>query len=213
MVTLAVLFTASFYNSLIYHSYALVLLAWIPVIIGLFIFDLPFRNISKSRSDFAVLLVIIIIALIAVTLTPVLLIPYFLFGVSYMTRIPLIKRKKSYITPILGLLGYASLFSLLLPTTLTMKMEAFSAFFIYMLGSEFTVRYFLKKDTIFILYDIVPLFLILLNMRFIGAAVSLLRIPSAIFSKKIKYIGIMESILLAVFTVLFELFIILNFKI
>lgn len=208
VISSTILFTATLINGFLSHKLIIAIIAWIPIILGLFLYDVPIKIIGRDRRDYLLILFIAIIAFYSLIVDWLLIIPYAIFAITYSTRIYLSARRLNFITVIMGLVGYGVIFSILAyPKNISVEMLTIitSSFLI---GSEFSVRYFLKKNPIYLLYNIYPPLLIFLNSKALGLILTLIRIPLTLWAKKIKFIGIGESILLSIFIFLIELYLI-----
>ena len=82
--------------------------------------------------------------------------------------------------------------------------------FVYMIGSEFTVRAKLSSARYLLLYDLVPVVLVILNPVFLVFSLSVARIPVALKSKGLRPVGMTETVLLLSITILISLFYVLR---
>ncbi len=161
---------------------------WIPLLSGLIILDFN----GKIKKIFFI--ISFIFSLISVGIYYFFFFSYIFFLLIYIFKNRIFKR--SYVKAIMGIAGivlsfyttsiYFShntyLFSLLL--------------FLFMIGSEFTVRSIITKNKVYLLYNLIPLTFIFLNPLNVIFSLSIIRIPLGIKGIKIKWVGISESLIL-----------------
>ena len=186
------------------------ILFWVPIWMGLFLYDVPFKKVWKSRIDLAWLTVIFLISIYSIYINILLIIPYIIFLLDYALRLYLASRRLNYIGTVLGMLAFVLLFVETVNISGLKEIYLLTSLFIYMVGSEFTVNAFLSKRKFLLLYDVIPVLLSVLNPVFLVFALSLIRIPVAIRARGLKIIGITETSLLLAVTVLISLFYLLR---
>ncbi|MGC8497286.1 MAG: hypothetical protein ACP5NL_04735 [Thermoplasmata archaeon] len=174
---------------------------WIPIFLGISIFDANIRNITNDKYVIAILFIATIIGVLSILIDFLFLITYLLFLIIFFSRPYFKKIRKTYINTALGMIA------LVLSFFITLHFAGINAAFFsiallgYMIGAEFTVSSFLHKSKQLLAYNIVPVFFILLNPFYLIFSISLLRIALTIKSDKLKYVGIGESIFLLVIVV------------
>ena len=185
-------------------------LYWVPIWMGLFLFDVPIKKIWKSRRELTWLITIAAISIFVVFTNHTLIIPYAFFLVVYGLRPFFASRRLNYIDTIIGMLAYTLLF------TFTVNMIDFNGLLliislsIFMIGSEFAVRSKLSRKRVLLAYEIVPVLLILLNPFFAVYSLSLVRIPVTLGAKSLRTIGMTETMLLLVVTIVLSIFYVLS---
>jgi len=185
------------------HDY-LIILYWVPVWMGLFIYDVPLRMVYKSRLDTYWLATIVFISLLVIVLNVLLILPYSIFLFIYVGRLILAKKRMNQIGNSLGILGYVILFIMTMGKIDHESLVLMISFFLFMLGSEFTVRSVKTRNRWLLIYNVIPAFFVLANPAFGIYALSILRIPVALVSKKVKTIGMIETLFLFATTVVLE---------
>lgn len=186
------------------------ILFWVPIWLGLFLYDVPIRRVVRSHEDTLMFLLIVIISIFSIYLSHFLIFPYLIFLATYAARNRLAAMKLNFIGTGLGIFAYVLLFA----TTSGLQGHYYfllvPSLFAYMIGSEFTVRSKLKRDRWLLVYDLFPPILSLLNPVFVVFSLSLVRIPVAIRSKGLKPVGITETLLLVAVTFTISFFYVLN---
>jgi hypothetical protein len=183
---------------------------WIPIWMGLFLYDIPIRKVFKSVIDIFLFLLILLISVAAIYLNHFLIAPYLIFLATYAGRNYLSLRRVNFVGTALGILAYILLF------VVTIGMNGYSsvlliiALFFYMIGSEFTVRSKLTKNGWLLVYDVLPPLLFVLSPVFLVFLLSIIRIPVALKSKGLKLVGITETVLLLAVTLIVSLFYVLK---
>ncbi len=184
------------------------LIYWIPIWTGLFIFDVPVSRLLKDRENLVPIIIIGFSAIIALLKNVWILLPYALFFTAYITRIFLVRKRMNFLSVALGILGYVLLFSLSWLTVGREFVIISITLFLFMLGSEFLVRSVIQKRPYLSLYNLVTVLFVLINPLFLLYTTSLIRIFAGLKIKKIKTIGIIESLLLLITVMLLEMFIV-----
>jgi len=179
-----------FLFSLLLYKNIYVLIFWIPLLSGLIAMDF------KKGIDKIALLISFIFSIISILIFYYFIIPYAFFLLVYIFKNGIFKR--SYLKAISGLVGMILNFYL---TSIYFSHNTYlySIFlFLFMVGSEFTVRSIIRKNSFYLLYNIIPIFFIFLNPMNAIFSLSLVRIPLGIKRVKIKWVGITESLILIV---------------
>jgi hypothetical protein len=176
------------------------ILFWVPIWMGLFLYDVPFKKVWKSRNDLVWLVIIFLISIYSIYINILLIIPYIIFLLDYALRLYLASRRLNYIGTVLGMLAFIILFTETAQISGLKEIYLLVSMFVFMVGSEFTVNAVLSRKRILLLYDIVPVALAVLNPLFLVFSVSLLRIPIAFRARGLRTIGITETSLLLIVT-------------
>ena len=195
-VVLAIVLKRDFYS----------ILFWIPIWMGLFLYDVPFKKLWKSGENVLWMILIIISAVVSIYINLLLIIPYMIFFVDYAVRVHLAARRLGYAGTILGILAYVILF---VTTSGPIGLHAITligSLFFFMIGSEFTVRAKLSKRWFLLIYDLFPVFLSILSPVFLVFALSVVRIPVALRAKGLKPVGITETAILLIVVIVLSLF-------
>ncbi len=195
-VVLAIVLKRDFYS----------ILFWIPIWMGLFLYDVPFKKLWKSEENVLWMILIVISAVVSIYINLLLIIPYMIFFVDYAVRVHLAARRLSYAETILGILAYVILF---VTTSGLIGLHAImliGSLFSFMIGSEFTVRAKLSKRSFLLIYDLFPVFLLILSPVFLVFALSVVRIPVALRAKGLKPVGITETAILLIVVIVLSLF-------
>ena len=195
-VVLAIVLKRDFYS----------ILFWIPIWMGLLLYDVPFKKLWKSEENVLWMILIVISAVVSIYINLLLIIPYMIFFVDYAVRVHLAARRLSYIGTILGILAYVILF---VTTSGLIGLHAITligSLFFYMIGSEFTVKAKLSKRSFLLIYDLFPLFLSILSPVFLVFSLSVVRIPVALRAKGLKPVGITETVILLIVVIVLSLF-------
>jgi hypothetical protein len=187
-----------------------VALFWVPIWMGLFLYDVPFKRVWKSRIDVIWMILIFLISVYSIYVNLLLIIPYLIFLSDYALRLYLAFRRLNYVGTILGMLAFVFLFVETVNISGFKEIYLLTSLFIYMVGAEFTVNAFISKRKSLLLYNVIPVFLSVLNPVFLIFALSLIRIPVAIKARGLKIIGITETSLLLAVTVVISLFYLLR---
>ena len=168
---------------------------WIPVFAGLALFDLNLKEMDKT-SDILIF-VGIIFSVFSIILYCYIIIPYLLFFISYLFKH---KRYSNYLVTLTGLSGQVFMVFLSLHFSGINFTENSILLFLYLYGAEFAVKSFIKKKFSYSLYNLIPFALsIIFTHIFI---ISIFRLSYFKF-RKIKSIGIMETILYSVIVIYF----------
>ena len=195
-VVLAIVLKRDFYS----------ILFWIPIWMGLFLYDVPFKKLWKSGENVLWMILIIISAIVSIYINLLLIIPYIIFFVDYAVRVHLAARRLGYAGTIIGILAYVILF---VTTSGLIGLHAIiliGSLFFFMIGSEFTVRAKLSKRWFLLIYDLFPVFLSILSPVFLVFALSVVRIPVALRAKGLKPVGITETAILLIVVIVLSLF-------
>ncbi len=182
------------------------ILFWLPIWMGLFLYDIPFKILWKSKKNILWMTFIIVFSVVSIYINLLLIIPYAIFFLDYAARTQLASRRLNYVGTLLGILGYVVLFGTTVDLNGIHAVILIGSLFSFMIGSEFTVRAKLSKRPLFLLYDIFPVFLAILSPVFLVFTISLVRIPVALKTKGLKPVGITETVLLLVATIVLSLF-------
>ncbi|MEM0135183.1 MAG: hypothetical protein QXU18_08180 [Thermoplasmatales archaeon] len=182
------------------------ILFWIPIWMGLFLYDVPFKRVWKSREDAFWIILIFIFSAVSIYVNPLLIIPYVIFFSDYVLRLYFASRRLNYIGTILGMLAFVLLFVETINLSGFKEIYMLTALFVFMIGSEFTARAVLTRNRILLLYDFFPVLLTILNPVFLIFAISVIRIPVAIKAKGLRIVGVTETTLLLVATVIISVF-------
>lgn len=195
-VILAIMIRRDFYS----------VIFWIPIWIGLFLYDIPLKRVLRSIQDTLWLGLIILISLVAIYIDVFLLVPYLIFFSVYGLRNYLVSKRVNFAGTALGILAFTVLFVETIGLSGYSSLFLATSIFVYMIGSEFTVRARLKKNKWLLVYDVLPASLFILNPVFLVFSLSVIRIPVALKSKDLKLVGMTEAILLLTVTVFISLF-------
>ncbi len=187
------------------------ILFWIPIWMGLFLYDVPLKRLFKSKVDVAWLLLITALSIFAIHLDYLLLIPYVIFFATYALRLQMAARKLNYVGTSLGILAFVVLFAQTTDLGGSRGFLLLGALFVYMIGSEFSVRAKLSNNKTLLIYDLIPTILVVLNPVFLVFSLSVVRIPVAIKSKWLRTVGVTETLLLLVVITTISLLYVLNF--
>ncbi|MGC9122935.1 MAG: hypothetical protein ACP5IB_02530 [Thermoplasmata archaeon] len=179
------------------------LMFWIPVFIGLLLFDTKLKNLDKTSS--ISILSGIIFSLISILLFYFIIIPYLIFLLSYIFKY---KKFYNYIVTFFGLLGLSSMIYFTLYFLKINFLDNSIFLLLYLYGAEFGVRSYLNKKFHYSLYNIIPIVIsIFFNPIFLLSSVRFIYFKI----KRIKYIGIIESIMYS--TIIIYFIIIIFYKI
>jgi len=192
-------------NSIVLHKEFYSIIFWIPIWLGLFIFDTPLSRLLKNYGNIVIIIVIGITSIISISKNIWIILPYALFFVTYSTRINLARKRMNFLSVGIGILGYTFLFSM---SWLSVGYELLiisGTLFLFMLGSEFLVRSVIRKKPYLSFYNLITILFVLINPLFLFYTTSLIRILAGIKIKKIKTIGIIESSLLLATIILLEM--------
>lgn len=208
LISSIVLGISAIFNSIILDKNFYSVLYWIPIWAGLFIFDIPLKKILNENMNILMIFIIGVTAILSLFLFRLLVIPYAIFLIVYVTRIYFTRMRISFVSVILGLLGYVLLFSLtwLLPSYKFIIIT--STLFLFMLGSEFAVRGLVSKKKVLSLYNLITFLFAIINPIYIFYSISIARIIAVYRVKKIKIMGIIESSLLILAVIFLEIFVI-----
>ncbi len=192
------------------RGYFISILYWVPIWMGLFLYDVPFKRLWKSQIDTAWMIILVSASIASIYIDYLLIVPYAIFFLTYVLRIFLASRKLSYLGTVSGILGFVILFVETIGLTGNMEILLMGSLFVYMIGSEFTVRAKLSSARYLLLYDLVPVVLVILNPVFLVFSVSVVRIPIALKTKGLRPVGMTETVLLLSVTILISLFYVLR---
>ena len=182
------------------------ILFWIPIWMGLFLYDVPFKRVWKSRMDLAWMAIIFLISIYSIYVNMLLIFPYIVFLFDYSLRLSLASKRLNYIGTVLGMLAFVILFTETAQISGFKEIYLLVSMFVFMVGSEFTVNAVLSKRRMLLLYDIVPVAFAFLNPLFLIFSISLVRIPIAFRARGLRTIGITETSLLLIVTATISLF-------
>lgn len=185
---------------------AIGILFWLPVWMGLFLYDVPIRTALRSRKDEVWLTIIAISAGISVYIDHILFIPYVIFMLTYSFRITLSSMRINYVGTVSGILAYVLLFDATIGLGGIQGIMLVISLFAFMIGSEFTVRAKATRRPLLLFYDLVPVIMVLVNPVFMVYSLSLIRIPVALRTKGFKFVGAAETFLLLIVTVVLSMF-------
>lgn len=207
VISSVVLGAFSIFNGIILQKNFLSIIFWIPIWLGLFLYDDPINNILH-KENLILFFMIVFTAIISILYNIFLLIPYLVFFFVYFSRIFFSKKRAGYTSVILGLFGYSTLFSFSWLAPGRESIVITITLFLFMLGSEFLVRSVIKKKRYLSFYNFITLLFIFLNPVFLIYTTSIPRVIFAYTINKVKIIGILESILLIITIILLEGFVI-----
>ena len=199
-VVLAIL-TRGYFISIIY---------WVPIWMGLFLYDVPFKRLWKSQIDTAWMIILVAASIASIYIDYLLIVPYAIFFLTYALRIFLASKKLSYLGTVSGILAFVILFVETIALIANREILLMGSLFVYMIGSEFTVRAKLSSARYLLLYDLVPVVLVILNPVFLVFSLSVARIPVALKTKGLRPVGMTETVLLLSVTILISLFYVLR---
>lgn len=182
------------------------ILFWVPIWMGLFLYDVPFRRLWKNRMDAIWMVIIFLISVFSIYVNVLLIIPYIIFLIDYALRLYLASRRLNYLGTVLGMFAFVFLFIQTVHITGFKEIYLLISIFVFIVGSEFTVNAVISKRRILLLYDIVPVLLMLLNPLFLVFSVSLVRIPVALKANGLRAIGITETSMLFIVIATVSLF-------
>ena len=191
-------------------GYFISILYWVPIWMGLFLYDVPFKRLWKSQIDTAWMIILVAVSIASIYIDHLLIVPYAIFFLTYALRIFLASRKLSYLGTVSGILAFVILFVETIGLIANREIMLIGSLFVYMIGSEFTVRAKLSSARYLLLYDLVPVVLVILNPVFIVFSVSVVRIPMALKTKGLRPVGMTETVLLLMVTILISLFYVLR---
>lgn len=168
---------------------------WIPVLIGLTFYDLRINEVSLFYLFF--ILIGIAFAILSLIFLYYFIVPYSLFLLSYLLRIKKINNIFVTLTGLMGqvLMLYYSLVYIGFHSYLFIIM-----LFLYLYGSEFGVRSFIKKNFYYSIYNLIPFFISLITYPIFFLAILRLFYFKI---KNIKFVGVSESTLYAVIITFF----------
>ena len=192
------------------RGYFISILYWVPIWMGLFLYDVPFKRLWKSQIDTAWMIILVAVSIASIYIDFLLIVPYAIFLLTYALRIFLASRKLSYLGTVSGILAFVILFVETIGLIANREIMLIGSLFVYMIGSEFTVRAKLSSARYLLLYDLVPVVLVILNPVFIVFSVSVVRIPMALKTKGLRPVGMTETVLLLMVTILISLFYVLR---
>ena len=192
------------------RGYFISILYWVPIWMGLFLYDVPFKRLWKSQIDTAWMIILVAASIASIYIDYRLIVPYTIFFLTYALRIFLASRKLSYLGTVSGILAFVILFVETIGLIANREILLIGSLFVYMIGSEFTVRAKLSGARNLLLYDLVPLVLVILNPVFLVFSVSVARIPIALKTKGLRPVGMTETVLLLSVTILISLFYVLR---
>ena len=199
-VVLAIL-TRGYFISIIY---------WVPIWMGLFLYDVPLKRLWKSQIDTAWMIILVAASIASIYIDYLLIVPYAIFFLTYALRIFLASKKLSYLGTVSGILAFVILFVETIALIANREILLMGSLFVYMIGSEFTVRAKLSSARYLLLYDLVPVVLVILNPVFLVFSLSVARIPVALKTKGLRPVGMTETVLLLSVTILISLFYVLR---
>ena len=177
---------------------------------GLFLYDVPFKRLWKSQIDTAWMIILVAVSIASIYIDFLLIVPYAIFLLTYALRIFLASRKLSYLGTVSGILAFVILFVETIGLIANREIMLIGSLFVYMIGSEFTVRAKLSSARYLLLYDLFPVVLVILNPVFLVFSVSVVRIPMALKTKGLRPVGMTETVLLLMVTILISLFYVLR---
>ena len=192
------------------RGYFISILYWVPIWMGLFLYDVPFKRLWKSQIDTAWMIILVAVSIASIYIDFLLIVPYAIFLLTYALRIFLASRKLSYLGTVSGILAFVILFGETIGLIANREIMLIGSLFVYMIGSEFTVRAKLSSARYLLLYDLFPVVLVILNPVFLVFSVSVVRIPMALKTKGLRPVGITETVLLLMVTILISLFYVLR---
>ena len=192
------------------RGYFISILYWVPIWMGLFLYDVPFKRLWKSQIDTAWMIILVAVSIASIYIDFLLIVPYAIFLLTYALRIFLASRKLSYLGTVSGILAFVILFVETIGLIANREIMLIGSLFVYIIGSEFTVRAKLSSARYLLLYDLVPVVLVILNPVFLVFSVSVVRIPMALKTKGLRPVGMTETVLLLMVTILISLFYVLR---
>ncbi len=192
------------------RGYFISILYWVPIWMGLFLYDVPFKRLWKSQIDTAWMIILVAVSIASIYIDFLLIVPYAIFLLTYALRIFLASRKLSYLGTVSGILAFVILFGETIGLIANREIMLIGSLFVYMIGSEFTVRAKLSSARYLLLYDLFPVVLVILNPVFLVFSVSVVRIPMALKTKGLRPVGMTETVLLLMVTILISLFYVLR---
>ena len=205
-----ILGSSSVVLAILTRGYFISILYWVPIWMGLFLYDVPFKRLWKSQIDTAWMIILVAASIASIYIDHLLIVPYAIFFLTYALRIFLASRKLSYLGTVSGILAFVILFVETIGLIANREIMLIGSLFVYMIGSEFTVRAKLSSARYLLLYDLVPVVLFILNPVFIVFSVSVVRIPMALKTKGLRPVGMTETVLLLMVTILISLFYVLR---
>ena len=191
-------------------GYFISILYWVPIWMGLFLYDVPFKRLWKSQIDTAWMIILVAASIASIYIDYLLIVPYAIFFLTYALRIFLASKKLSYLGTVSGILAFVILFVETIALIANREILLMGSLFVYMIGSEFTVRAKLSSARYLLLYDLVPVVLVILNPVFLVFSLSVARIPVALKTKGLRPVGMTETVLLLSVTILISLFYVLR---
>ena len=192
------------------RGYFISILYWVPIWMGLFLYDVPFKRLWKSQIDTAWMIILVAASIASIYIDYLLIVPYAIFFLTYALRIFLASKKLSYLGTVSGILAFVILFVETIGLIANREILLMGSLFVYMIGSEFTVRAKLSSARYLLLYDLVPVVLVILNPVFLVFSLSVARIPVALKTKGLRPVGMTETVLLLSVTILISLFYVLR---
>ncbi|MEM0136388.1 MAG: hypothetical protein QXU18_14375 [Thermoplasmatales archaeon] len=178
---------------------------WLPIFLGLFEYDVPFRTAIRKKEDATMIAVIFLLSVISLYYEYYLIIPYTLFFAVYSLRLRIVKNKLNRYANAMGLIAFSLMFSLTAVRQVNASLILASTLSVYFIGSEFAVRGKVRRKNVLVLYNLIPPFMGLINPYFFIYSLSLARIPVSLFSKSVRQVGVAETssmIILVVFLIL-----------
>jgi hypothetical protein len=177
---------------------------------GLFLYDIPFKIASRRGLDVFWMILIGAFSLIDIFLNASLTVPFAIFLFVYIARMFMVQRRISQLGNGLGMLGYSFLFVLTFGSMNAGDLLLVASLFVFMLGSEFTVISVIRRRRALLIYNIIPPLLFFLNPIFGILAISLGRIPVALVARRVRTVGMVETLFLLVVVVVLEYFYVLR---
>ncbi len=135
------------YDNLIF----MLIIFWIPVFLGLMLFDLKLKNLNKF--EILLLILALIFGSISIIENIYLIIPYLFYIISYLLRQK--KVDNAFIT-LFGLIGQSSMFYFSLNFIHFHLFYLSFLLFIYLYGAEFGIKSFIKKNLLYSFYNFIP---------------------------------------------------------
>ncbi|MEM3246695.1 MAG: hypothetical protein QW078_03725 [Thermoplasmatales archaeon] len=193
VVTSIVLGVSSITYAIVSKRYYESIIFWLPIFLGLFEYDVPFRTAIRKREDAIMIAVIFLLSVISLYYEYYLIIPYALFFAVYALRLRIVKNKLNQYANGVGLIAFSLMFSFTAVKLVTSSLILGLTLSVYFIGSEFAVRGKMRKKNILVLYNLVPPLMGLINPYFFIYSLSLARIPISLFSKSVRQVGMAET--------------------
>ncbi|MEM4772244.1 MAG: hypothetical protein QW460_04515, partial [Thermoplasmatales archaeon] len=156
VVTSIVLGVSSITYAIVSKRYYESIIFWLPIFLGLFEYDVPFRTAIRKREDAIMIAVIFLLSVISLYYEYYLIIPYALFFAVYALRLRIVKNKLNQYANGVGLIAFSLMFSFTAVKLVTSSLILGLTLSVYFIGSEFAVRGKMRKKNILVLYNLIP---------------------------------------------------------